>query len=216
MANKTTHLVLIQASQSAKEVTSNALDDAASPAMIFGRNATATFNTTWGYYGGRMLIDGVLTTIANGTIAVTASSTVYVEATRAGVVSMNTTAFTPGSIPLYTLTTGISSITDYIDERAWVTPDYLTSDVSVAVTGADVTLTAAQARARYLTTTGVLTANRSVILPLKGEWIVFCNNTGAFTTTYKGASGSGIVVAQGKRAILYGDGTNIVRVTADQ
>ena len=35
----------------------------------------------------------------------------------------------------------------------------ITSSASVAVTGSDVTLSAAQARCRYLTTTGVLTGN---------------------------------------------------------
>lgn len=90
-----------------------------------------------------------------------------------------------------------------------------TSTVSVAVTGADVTLTTEQARARYLTTTGVLTGNYSVIVPDNWEGIVFCNNTGAFTTTFKTSAGAGIVVAQAKRAILFADGTNVVRVTAD-
>jgi hypothetical protein len=90
-----------------------------------------------------------------------------------------------------------------------------TTAVSVAVTAADVTLTANQASARHLTTTGVLTGNRNVIVPDHWEAIVFCNNTGAFTTTFKTAAGTGIVVAQTKRAILFADGTNVVRVTAD-
>ena len=72
-----------------------------------------------------------------------------------------------------------------------------------------------QARCRYLTTTGVLTGNRNVIVPNDWEGTVFCNNTGAFTTTFKTSGGSGVVVAQGKRAILIADGTNVVRVTAD-
>jgi len=44
---------------------------------------------------------------------------------------------------------------------------------------------------------------------------VFCNNSGAFTTTFKTAAGAGVVVAQGKRAMLVADGTNVVRVTPD-
>jgi hypothetical protein len=44
---------------------------------------------------------------------------------------------------------------------------------------------------------------------------VFCNNSGAFTTTFKTAAGSGVVVAQGKRALLLADGSNVVRVTPD-
>ncbi len=213
MSNSTSLLDLISSSQAQKEVTANAMHDAASPAMLFGRRASTTSALTWGFYGGMMLVDGVLTAIANRTVALTASQTNYVEATRAGVVSKNTTAFTPGSIPLYTVVTGTATITSYTDDRAWVDPRHMTHKVSFAVTSGDVTLTAAQARARFLTTTGVLTGNRNVILPNDGEWSVYCNNTGAYTTTFKTAAGTGIVVPQGSRAILHADGTNVVAVS---
>ena len=52
-------------------------------------------------------------------------------------------------------------------------------------------------------------------MPNNWQGTVFCNNSGAFTTTFKTAAGSGVVVAQGKRAILLADGTNVVRITAD-
>ena len=58
---------------------------------------------------------------------------------------------------------------------------YIVHEVTFAVTTADVTLTAAQARGRRLTTTGTLTGNRNVIVPNSGEWIVFNNCGGAFT-----------------------------------
>ena len=111
-------------------------------------------------------------------------------------VSKNTTGFTAGAIPLYTAVTGASSVTSYTDVRPWVEPRAMTSKASQAVTGSDVTLTADQARCRYLTTTGVLTGNRNVIVPNDWEGTVFCNNTGAFTTTFKTSGGSGVVVAQ--------------------
>lgn len=90
-----------------------------------------------------------------------------------------------------------------------------TNITSIAVTGADVTLTSAQAESRCLTTTGVLTGNRNVYVPNSWEGIMFNNNTGAFSTTVTTIAGTGIAVAQGKRAILFADGTNVVRVTAD-
>ena len=216
MSGSTTNLDLIAQSQASKEVTANALFDAGSPATLFGRR-TASSGLNWYYYGGSMVVDGVLTTIANNAAALvlSANTTNYVEATRAGVVSNNTTGFTPGAIPLYTIVTGPSSVTSYTDNRAWVQPAHVTSKASVAVTAADVTLTQAQAACRYLTTTGVLTGNRNVIVPNDWEGIVFCNNTGAFTTTFKTSGGSGIVVAQTKRAHLLADGTNVVRITAD-
>lgn len=215
MSNSTSLIDLISQSQAAKEVTANAALDAASPAMIFGRRASTSAGLTWGYYGGAMLVDGALTAIANGTLTIAAGQTNYVQATRAGVVSANTTGYTAGQIPLYTVVAGASTVTSYTDHRAWVEPRHMTSRASVAVTTADVTLTAAEARCRHLTITGALTNNRSVIVPNDWEGVVFCNNTGAYTTTIKTASGAGIVVAQTKRAILLADGVNVVRVTAD-
>lgn len=217
MSDSTSLLDLIIQSQSAKEATANALFNAASPATLFARRDLLCTNLDWFYYGGAMVVDGVLTTVASNAAALvlSASATNYVEATRAGVVSKNTTGFTAGAIPLYTVVTGASSVTSYIDNRAWVQPAHVTSKASVAVTAADVTLTQAQAACRYLTTTGVLTGNRSVIVPNDWEGIVYCNNTGAFTTTFKTSGGSGVVVAQTKRAYLLADGTNVVRITAD-
>lgn len=218
MSDSTTNLDLISQSQSSKEITANALFDAGSPATLFGRRASLCSGLNWFYYGGMMLVDGVLTAIANNSaaLALSASATNYIEATRAGVVSKNTTGFTAGSIPLYTAVTGTSTVTSYTDQRAWVQPEHITSMVSVAVTSADVTLSDAQSRCSYLTTTGTLTTgNRSVIVPNHWQGTVFCNNSGAYTTTFKTSAGTGIVVGQGKRCILLADGTNVVRVTAD-
>lgn len=217
MASSTPNLDLIAQSQASKEITANALFDAGSPATLFGRRASLCSGLNWFYYGGVMLVDGVLTTISNNAaaLALTASATNYIEATRAGVVSKNTTAFTPGSIPLYTVVTGASSVTSYTDQRAWVQPEHITSMTSVSVTTADVTLNDAQSRCSYLTTTGALTANLNVIVPNNWQGTVFCNNSGAFTTTFKTAAGSGVMIAQGKRAILLADGTNVVRITSD-
>jgi hypothetical protein len=58
---------------------------------------------------------------------------------------------------------------------------------------------------------GVLTGNRSVVVPatVQQYWITN-NTTGAFTLTVKTSAGSGVVVPQGGAAILYCDGTNVV------
>jgi hypothetical protein len=215
MSSSTSNLDLVLQAQAGKEATANELWNSMSVGALFGRRNSTSTLLTWGFYGGPMQVDGVLSVIANGTVALTASQTNYIEATRAGVVSRNTTAFTPGSIPLYTAVTNATTVTSYIDYRAWAQPLHVTSKVSVAVTAADVTLTAAQAACRYLTTTGILTGNRAVVVPNDWEGIVYCNNTGAFTTTFKTLAGTGIVVAQTTRAHLFADGTNVVRVTAD-
>jgi hypothetical protein len=83
--------------------------------------------------------------------------------------------------------------------------------------GSNVTLSSSEMENPILEFTGALTANISVIVPLGsgGLYIVYNNTSGAFTLTVKGATGTGVAVGQGKRAILYADGTNVVRVTAD-
>lgn len=214
MSNSTSLLDTISVSQASKEVTANAMLDATSQAMIFGRRASTTTALTWGYYGGAMWVDGVLTAISNGTVALTASTTNYVEATRTGSVSKNTTAFTAGSIPLYEVVTGASTITSYTDRRIPNTP--FTGLLVLAMADANKTLTQAQAANQILELTGALTALRDVIVPLvKQQWTVFANVTGGFGVRVKGASGTGITIADGKRAIVYGDATNVVRVTPD-
>lgn len=219
MSDSTTHLDVLSASQAQKEVTANALFDAASPAMLFGRRASTSAALTWGYYGGDMLVDGVLTTIANGTVALTASATNYVEATRAGIISRNTTGFTPGQIPLYEVVTGASSVTSYTDRRAWVQPAHVAGLLArVIASDANITLTAAESRNLILqfTSSVSLTATRNVVLPLAPQqWTVLNNTTGAQALQFIGATGTGVTVANARRAILYADGTNIVRVTAD-
>ena len=63
--------------------------------------------------------------------------------------------------------------------------------------------------------TGALSVNRNLVVPNYWDGAIFNNTTNAYTVTVKTSAGTGIVVAQGKRAILLADGTNVVRVTAD-
>jgi len=214
MSGSTTLLDIIASSQADKEITANALFDAASPAMLFGRRASTSAALTWGYYGGAISVDGVLTQIGNGTVALTASTTNYVEATRAGVVSQNTTGFTAGRIPLYSVVTDTASVTSYTDYRLQAVP--CTGRLAKVLSDANTTLTAAEARCQIQEFTGTLTAARNIVEPLAPQqWTVFNNTTGGFGLQFIGASGTGITVAAGKRAIVQADGTNVVRVTAD-
>jgi hypothetical protein len=64
--------------------------------------------------------------------------------------------------------------------------------------------------------TGSLTALRDVIVPLvPRSYTVFANTSGGFGVQIIGASGTGITVADGKRALIECDGVNVVRLTAD-
>ena len=117
MANSSTNLDLIAPGQAGKEITANALLDAASPATLFGRRAAGCIALTWAWYGGPMMISGTPTRISNGSISLTPSATLYLESTSAGVVSLNTTGWTSGSIPLYRIVTGAAAVSSYEDWR---------------------------------------------------------------------------------------------------
>lgn len=218
MSDSSSNLDLIGEQDAGKATRVNGLVDAGSPATLFGRRQSLCSGLNWFYYGGILLVDGTPTAIANNSSALvlSANATNYVEATRAGVVSVNTTAFTAGRIPLYQIVTGAASVTSYSDVRAFaVALPTQTSRGSVTVTGADVTLSAVQSRCRYLTTAGTLTGDRAIIVPNDWEGIVYNGNTGPYNLTVKTASGTGIVVAPGKRAQLLADGTNVVRLAAE-
>jgi hypothetical protein len=216
MSNSTSLLAQIATAQAQKEVTANGLFDAASPSMFFGRHAEAASALTWGYYGGSIVVDGVLTAIANGTVALTVSSTNYVERTRAGVVSANTTAFTAGRVPLYAIITSASAVVSYTDYRESALSHGLAGRLNVSVAGgANVTLTAAQTRNAILNFTGLLTASINIIVPDGPQiWLVSNNTTGAYTLTVKTSAGTGVVVAQAYSAVLFADGTNVVAPNA--
>lgn len=213
-----TTLAQIASGQYQKEVAANELFGALSHAGLFGKRIAGTSGLTFGYYGGIMLVDGVLTSISDGTVALTASQTNYVEATRAGVVSANTSGFTAGRIPLYTAVTSGSAITTLTDYRTWADPPSWVGSVLAKTwpSDANYTLTAAEARARYIRLSGAtLTATRNLVVPLHGCWMVHNNTGGGQSVQVIGATGTGITIATGKTAIVAGDGTNINRITAD-
>lgn len=95
----------------------NESQDALSPGSLYGRRASTTTGLTWGYYGGRYQSAA----IANGTLALTASTTNYVVAAVAGgavSVSTATTNWNSSSyIRLYKIVTGASAVTSYEDHR---------------------------------------------------------------------------------------------------
>lgn len=137
MADSTTNLNTISSGQFQKEVTANGLIDAESPASLFGRHDTATSALTWGYYGGKYKGN----TIANGTLALAASTTNYVEADLlTGAVSSNTVGFTAARLPLYQVVTGASTITSYTDKREPGVASTMPPGISVLTWAASVTV----------------------------------------------------------------------------
>jgi hypothetical protein len=124
---------LIEASQSQKEVTANALFEAASPAMIYARRAKTSAGFTWGYYGGDLLIDGQIVSIPNGTFQLTPERGNWIEADPStGQISLNNTGFTAGRLPLYLILTGADYIVGYQDLRSAYTTATTAASSSLA------------------------------------------------------------------------------------
>jgi hypothetical protein len=217
MADLATNLPQIPSNSIDAATSANAVLDAGSPGTHFGFNFATSGGLIFGYLGGVLSIDGVLTRVANGTVTLTASATNYVEMTRAGVVSSNTTGFTAGRIPLFQCTTNSIVVTNRLDVRMPMAYPPIPGRLQKAMTDANQTLTAAEARNRILRFTGALTANRNIVVPLaEQEWIVNNATTGGFALQFIGPTGTGVSVASARHAIIYSDGINVNRVTPDQ
>lgn len=188
-----------------------------SPGSYFARRR-ATTALNWHYTGvDRFFINGVETTKANGSLAITASSTRYVQADRALAVTEVPTEFGADKLALQKLTTGTGSITGQEDYRnAKHLNRFLYDRQTIAMADANKTLNYLQGMADSLELTGALTALRDVIVPtVPRAYTIYANTSGGFGVQVKTSAGSGITVADGKRATLECDGTNVVRVTAD-
>jgi hypothetical protein len=212
-----TALTNLADAQANPEVIINENFDSVSLAAMFGRRHPATTGLTWAYYGtDTWPVNGVPTAVADGTVTLTGSATNYVEVSIAGVVSVSATR-SPDKAPLYKVTTSASAITSAVDERNHGQLRRLAYGRDVLAMGdANKTLTQPQALLDSLECTGALTALRDVVVPaVRRQWVVFANVTGGFGVRVKTSGGTGITVADGKRAILECDGTNVVRVTAD-
>jgi hypothetical protein len=181
MSGSTSILDLIAAAQAAKEVTANALFDAGSPAVLYGRRASTTTALTWGYYGGMLNISGTPTAVANGTLVLTASTTNYVVAHwTTGVVSVSTATTNWNNVAvymrLYAIVTGASTVTSYTDHRAFLIHD-LDFALGVAAGNAVQVDQAVTATTRATTTTLGTSLNHEL------------SNTGADITAFHGIAG---------------------------
>lgn len=215
MADSTTHITSITSSQADKEGTANENFNAASPSMMFGRMASSTA-LTWNYYGGKLLVDGVITSISNGTVSLTNAATNYVEATRFGAVSANTTGFTPGRIPLYQIVTSGGSVSSYTDKRClWIPQEGLLR--IPAGSPSSITLSAEQCLANTIEVTGAPSSEFDLFVPpVVRTWTVYANTTGnGVRVSNTGSPQSSVSIGVGKHAIVRSDGDRVYRVTAD-
>lgn len=217
MADSTAKLQQLSAAQAGKEITVNELLGALSIGSPLARRQSSS-GLSWDYYGiDRWYVNATATTKANTTLALTASSTRYVAADRALAVTDNATAFPPEKLAIYRVVAGASNVSSYEDHRDLHHFNrFLYGRFSLAMADANKTLTYEQAMCESMELTGALTALRDVIVPLVPRcWTVYANTTGGFGVRIICASGTGITIADTKRAIVECDGTNIVRITAD-
>lgn len=117
MADQTSPIQPIEAATNAA-TRLNENFDAASPAMLYARDARTTTGLTWGYVGGRF--GSAL--ITSGTVTLDASTTNYLVAAQAdGAVSVSDTITdwddAANFLRLYKITTGVSAVTGYEDHR---------------------------------------------------------------------------------------------------
>lgn len=83
------------------------------------------------------------------------------------------------------------------------------------ISDTDTTLTGAECEAKIIEISGTLTAPRNIVLVTTDGYNPIVYNATGQTLTFKTSGGTGIAVATTKRAMIYCDGTNYVRVTAD-
>ena len=147
--------------------------DARALADIFANNPDTTTGLTWGYKAGTIRVDQTVTAVAASTISLTDTATNYIEVNSAGTVSRNTTAFTSGRVPLYTVVCAGGVQTVVTNKRAWFQPlpvPATNGQVLVGSTGADpvlATLTATANETTVANTAGAITVGIAddVIIP---------------------------------------------------
>lgn len=150
MADSTTWLDTISASQAQKEVTANALMDAESPSAFFGRRASTCSLLTWGYYGGWVDLEGVLTYLAVGTMLLPASVTpVFTQVHRrasaasvmstpgctqaaSGVVTSTSHPFKVGDVVYFTGIVGMTQLNGCFATVTAITTNNFTIDVNTS------------------------------------------------------------------------------------
>ena len=119
-----------------------------------------------------------------------------------------TLSFQPGDSAII-LTDGNNFYTIGYGQAPVFAFDY--TSISIAGTGA-YTLSGSELNRIAYNFTGVLTGNRTVIVPqtVQQYW-VSNSTTGPYTLTIKTSIAAGYTIAQGARSILYSDGTNVVQ-----
>ena len=153
--------------------------------------AAATVGNNWFLYL-KNAGSGAIVADPSGTVLIDGSATLSFQPGDSAIIACNGSAF-------YTIGFGRSAIFAF---------DY--TAIAVGGTG-NYTLTGTELNRIAYGFSGTLTGNRTIIVPTTvQQYWVSNGTTGAYTFTVKTSSGTGVIVPQGSRAILYSDGTNVV------
>lgn len=217
MADSATPFGSVAVGQGDQVTKANALFDALSPVALYGYKYATTSGLSLGYHGGKITVNGVVTTIADGTVALTASVTNYVEANPAtGAVTKNTGSYTAGYWRIGRAVTGTTSITTWYDDRFPGSFQQTRMLTKAFPSDANYTLTQPECDVDVIKiSAGTISTTRDFIVPITfpKQWVVV--NGTAQSVRIIGASGTGITIATTKAATVMADGTNVIRLTAD-
>jgi hypothetical protein len=138
---------------------------------------------------------GAIVATPPGIITINGSATLSLQPSDSAIIASDGVSF-------YTIGFGRSALFAF---------DYTV--INIAGTGA-YTLTGSELNRVSYRFNGTLTGNRSVIVPATVQQYWVDNQTsGAYTLTIKPPSTAGVAIAQGQRAILYCDGTNVLNAS---
>jgi len=185
------------------------------PVTSFNGNYTAGVSDrakmfTWTGAGGTFALTGAATLGSNWFCYLRNAGTGAIAADPAGSELINdgaTLSFQPGDSAII-VCDGTGFYTIGFGQSADFAFDYTVVDV--AGTG-DYTLSGTELNRISYSFVGILTGNRDVIVPATvQQYWVSNDTTGSYDLTITTDAGTGVLIAQGERAILYCDGTNVV------
>lgn len=229
MSDSTTHLDTIIQGSGAQDAQANALYDAASLATLYGRRASTSSGTNFGYYGGNVTkSDGTQTTIANGSLSLSPSSTNYIVAQKSdGVVSASITTTnwndTANYWRIYSVVVGSATVTSYTDERelgrmtglgtGLVAPVTKTGNFTLGANENEVICNGSASITVTLPTASLWVGRRVRIKTIAAYTVVSASSNVAPITS--ATAGTAILAATaGKWAELVSDGTNWITMAA--
>ena len=156
------------------------------------------------------MVNGAIIQMANGQVTLPASSTAFVELTAAGSVQAVAGKFTPGCIPLYSVTTSGNSVTAYDDMRAFQMQRKHVAKITLAGASA-YELTASECLADGLVFAGTPSADIEVVIPAVPA-VYNIRNTSTKALKFRHASGASTEIPTSAGAILSTDGAAIAVV----